>query len=157
MTEAAAAGGRQTPPKRASGPADTANMLQRSAPCLVALALVLAGCTDAELNIQDKPIKILSDEQGIGRPAGPGDVVTISYRVLLPDGSELLSASSYGFELGADSVIGGVDDAVTGMQVRGRRIVECPPHSHWGIGVYGKGAVPADTVLTFHIELLDID
>ncbi len=125
--------------------------------CLVVLALVLAGCADPDLNIQGEPITILSDDPGIGRAAEPGDVVTISYRALLPDGSELLSASSYVFELGADAVISGVDEAVTGMQVQGRRVVECPPDKHWGVGAYGKGAVPADTLLTFQIELLDIE
>ncbi len=132
-------------------------MLQRSAPCLLVLAVVLAGCRDPEINIQDSPVKILSDVQGMGRPAKPGDVVTISYRALLPDGSELLSAPSYVFELGSDSVISGVDEAVMGMQRQGRRVVECPPFQHWGVTAYGEGAVPADTVLTFQIELLDIE
>ncbi len=132
-------------------------MLQRSAPCLVVLAVVLAGCADPDLNIQEAPIKVLSDVPGMGRAAEPGDLVTIKYRALLPDGSELLKSSSYRFELGAHAVIAGVEDAVTGMQVQGRRVVECPPDKHWGVGAYGKGAVPADTLLTFQIELLDIE
>ena len=132
-------------------------MLQRSAPCLVVLALVLAGCTDPDLNLQQAPIKILSDVPGIGRAAEPGDLVTIKYRALLPDGSELLKASSYRFELGAEAVIAGVEQAVTGMQVQGRRVVECPPHQHWGVKAWGKGAVPADSPLTFQIELLEIE
>ncbi len=132
-------------------------MLQRLAPCLVVLALVLAGCADPDLNIQQVPITVLSDVPGIGRPAEAGDLVTIKYRALLPDGSELLSASRYRFELGADAVIVGVDEAVTGMQVQGRRVVECPPHKHWGARAYANGAVPADTPLTIQIELLDID
>ncbi len=132
-------------------------MLQRSAPCLVVLALVLAGCADPDLNIQEAPIEILSDVPGIGRAAEPGDLVTIKYRALLPDGSELLSASRFRCELGAGAVIAGVEDAVTGMQVQGRRVVKCPPGKHWAVGAYGKGAVPANTSLTFHIELLDIE
>ncbi|MHC4106718.1 MAG: FKBP-type peptidyl-prolyl cis-trans isomerase [Planctomycetota bacterium] len=132
-------------------------MLQRSAPCLVVLALVLAGCSDPDLNVQEAPIKILSDVPGTGWAAEPGDLVTISYRALLPDGSELLSASSYQFELGADAVIIGVDEAVTGMQVQGRRVVKCPPHKHWGAKAYAGGAVPADTPLTLQIELLAIE
>ncbi len=125
--------------------------------CLVVLALVLAGCADPDLNIQGEPITIFSDDPGIGRAAEPGDVVTIKYRALLPDGSELLSASRFRFELGAGAVIAGVDDAVTGMQVQGRRVVNCPPHTHWGVKAWGEEAVPADTSLTFHIELLDIE
>ena len=132
-------------------------MLHRSAPCLVVLAVVLAGCTDRTPNIKEAPIKILSDVQGTGREAVPGDLVTISYRALLPDGSELLSASRYRFELGADAVIIGVDEAVTGMQIQGRRVVECPPHKHWGARAYANGAVPADTPLTIQVELLAID
>ncbi len=132
-------------------------MLQWIAPCLVVLALVLAGCADPDLNIQEVPIKILSDVPGIGRAAEPGDLVTIKYRALLPDGSELLKSSSYRFELGAHAVIAGVEDAVTGMQVRGRRVVNCPPHTHWGVKAWGEEAIPADTSLTFHIELLDIE
>ena len=94
---------------------------------------------------------------GVGRPAIENDLVTINYRVLTSDGREVLSEHGYRFIVGTGSVIEGVDDAVRGMRVTGRRTVACPPHRHWGRDGYGDKDVPANAMLTIHIELQAID
>jgi len=100
---------------------------------------------------------VVSETVGKGRRAKEGDVVTIAYRAALPDGSTLLEDDEFVFRLGAEAVIAGVDEGVAGMRTGGKRVVECPPHKHWGRAGYGNGAVPPDTPLTLYLRLLDID
>ena len=101
--------------------------------------------------------KLIDDEDRIIRPATDGDLVTIKYRLSTPQGKLILKDDEYRFILGSDSVISGVDEAVTGMSLRGERVVDCPPHKHWGRPGYGDGAVPPDTNLIIEVELLRIE
>ncbi len=121
------------------------------------VAVIAAGCGQINVNMEAAPIRIISDKPGMGRAAKNGDVVTIHYRVLLPDGRQVLQQRDYQFELGAGTVIAGIDETVLGMRVRGERIVECPPHKHWGRDGYGNGAIPPNVYLTFEIQMEQID
>ncbi len=125
---------------------------------ILALAVAgrLAGCGAVDPTVSETPVKTLSEKVGFGHAAVAGDLVTISYRVLLPDGREVLSDRHYSFELRRGAVIAGIDDAVEGMRRGGKRVVECPPQKHWGRAGYGKGAIPPNTTLTIHIELLTV-
>ncbi len=123
---------------------------------LAALAL-LTGCEPPEVSVKQTPIRVLSDTVGIGRPAHAGNLVTINYRITLPDGREVLRHRDYRFELGRSTVITAIDEAVVGMREHGRRIVECPPNKHWGRAGYGNGAIPPNATLTINIELVEID
>src|SRR5690606_23175258 len=95
------------------------------------IAAVLWGCDSPVISLSEPPVTVQSETGGSGRPAKDGDMVVIDYRVLLPDGQQVLAATNYQFMLGQGAVIGGVDDAVLGMKAGGRRIVNCPPHRHW--------------------------
>ncbi len=121
------------------------------------VAVIAAGCGQFSITVEEVPIQIISDTPGMGRPAKNGDVVTIHYRVLLPDGRQVVQHRDYRFELGAGTVIAGIDEAVLGMRVRGERVVECPPHKHWGSQGYGNGAIPPNTRLIFEIQMEQID
>ncbi len=123
----------------------------------VLVALVAAGCGQVSISVQAAPIKTISDVPGMGRAAKNGDMVTIHYRVLLPDGRQVLQQRDYRFELGAGTVIAVIDEAVVGMRVRGKRIVESPPYKHWGRAGYGNGAIPPNTYLTFELQMEQID
>jgi peptidylprolyl isomerase len=122
------------------------------------LLLLLPACRPPQdPTVRSTPVKVVSDSEGVGRPAVDGDTVTIDYRIFLENGREVLSDTEYRFILGTGSVIGGIDDAVQGMRITGRRKILCPPHRHWGRGQYGNGAIPADETLTIEIELDSID
>jgi peptidylprolyl isomerase len=122
------------------------------------LLLLLPACRPPQdPTVRSTPVKVVSDSEGVGRPAVDGDTVTIDYRIFLENGREVLSDTEYRFILGTGSVIGGIDDAVQGMRITGRRKILCPPHRHWGRGQYGNGAIPADEMLTIEIELDSID
>lgn len=124
---------------------------------LLCLSGTQAGCDPINPTVREMPISYISETAGIGRPAKAGDIVTIKYRLTLPDGSEVLSDDEHRFQLATGSVIAGIDDAVLGMKKRGTRVIDCPPQKHWGRGGYGNGAIPPDTHLIIHIEVLDID
>jgi FKBP-type peptidyl-prolyl cis-trans isomerase FkpA len=123
----------------------------------LALLAPLPGCEPADPTVKDTPIAVTSETVGVGRPAMVDDLVTINYRILTEDGREVLSEDGYRFIVGTGSVIEGVDDAVRGMRVSGTRQISCPPHRHWGRGGYGAEDVPANSMLTIHIELQAID
>ena len=127
-----------------------------AAAALMALMLPL-GCNPPDVTVEESPIKITGETIGRGPEAQVDDVVCIDYRVLLPDGSELLKDQDFCFTLGAGAVIAGIDDAIPGMRVGGKRVVKCPPHKHWGSAGYGGGTVPPNTTLTLHIRLVSVD
>jgi len=123
---------------------------------MAVVVLMLSGCDTPVISLQAPPVKITSEQQGVGREAKPGDVVTIDYRIALPDGRVIMEASSYQFVLGRGSVIEGVDEAVMGMRSGGQRVVSCPPHKHWGRQGTNDGKIPANTTLTINIRLLSL-
>ncbi len=124
---------------------------------MLGLLVLLVSCGQIDVSVHETPIKVISDSPGYGRVAEKNDLVTIKFRALLPNGGEVLSDNAYPFQLGAGTVISGLEEAVGGMRVRGKRIVECPPQKHWGRPGYGDGAIPPNTTLTIHVELLKIE
>ncbi len=120
---------------------------------VIILVGMMVGCDDRTVSVSETPLKILKEKSGAGRVAAAGDLVTISYRLEFPDGKVLLKDDDYSFELGANAVIKGIDEAVTGMQVGGMREVVIPPQKHWGRNGYAKGKVPPNTILTLRVKL----
>lgn len=115
---------------------------------------------------------------GTGKPAERGALITAHYAGYLPDGTIFDSSHSRGqpFEtvIGTGRVIKGWDIGVLGsdyaqkigydsqiaepslapMQVGGKRKLIVPSHLAYGERQIGK--IPANSVLTFEIELLDV-
>ncbi|MCZ6836178.1 MAG: FKBP-type peptidyl-prolyl cis-trans isomerase [Planctomycetota bacterium] len=119
---------------------------------IVLTLMSLSGCVNPDINIEETPINVVSDSPGRGRMAVDGRIVYIDYKVLMPNGDEVLSHKDWRFVLGKGSVVEGMDDAVKGMRPGGVRVVKCPPHKHWGRNGYGK-KIPPNTTLTFDIKL----
>ena len=130
-------------------------MLPRALLAALCIAAINVGCDRAAINITDPPITVQAESGGTGRQSRDGDLVVIDYRISLPDGTKLLEASNYQFILGEGSVISGIDETVRGMQSGGRRVVQCPPHLHWGRQGYAD-VVPPNTVLTLDVRLKSI-
>lgn len=124
--------------------------------CLLA-ALILFGCEDRTIGFRSNRIPIISETVGTGRLAEPGKAVTIAYTVTRPDGEVILTARDYRFTLSGGGVITGVNDAVEGMRVGGRRVVRCPPEKHWGRAGYADGKIPPNTILTIDVQLLRVE
>ncbi|HOX91964.1 MAG TPA: peptidylprolyl isomerase [Spirochaetales bacterium] len=103
-------------------------------------------------------IKFISLKAGDGYKPRPGSRVSVLYTLFTHDGKKLDSTADRGnqpfqFVLGAGQVVAGFDAAVADMSYGEKRVVILPPEM-----AYGKqgvpGAIPADAVLIFEIELV---
>ena len=148
---------RNSPPKRPPDPADFPDMRWLLTLTAIMAAALAVGCDGRNVHVSATPLEIVSETPGRGREAHPGDIVTIDYRVILMDGKTLLAEKDFVFELGAGSVVDGINEAVTGMRVGGKRLVDCPPHKHWGSAGYGDGLVPPRSHLLFDLKLKAVD
>jgi FK506-binding nuclear protein len=124
---------------------------------LAIIVLLLGGCHDRSVNIEETPIKIVSDEPGRGRVAVNGRVVNIDYEVTMPNGDVLMRHKDWTFALGAGAVVLGMEEGVLGMRPGGRRVIECPAHKHWGRNGYADGLIPPNTTLLFHVKMNRVD
>lgn len=102
-----------------------------------------------------------SDEViGTGETPKPGDLVSVHYTGWLDDGTKFDSSHDRGqpfqFALGAGRVIQGWDEGVASMRVGGKRKLIIPPELAYGDREVGNGLIPANSRLTFEVELLDI-
>ncbi len=106
--------------------------------------------------LEEAKVVSLDKKLGTGAgPAGPGDVVTVSYIGTLEDGSEFDRASSFTFRLSAGEVIKGWDIGIQGMCVGGKRQLSVP--SKLGYGKRGAGKdIPPNSDLSFVVTLKGI-
>jgi FKBP-type peptidyl-prolyl cis-trans isomerase len=93
---------------------------------------------------------------GDGTIAKSGDNVTVNYIGWLADGTKFDSSldSTFGFTLGAKQVIAGWDEGVVGMRINGTRLLVIPPAL--GYGSTANGSIPANSTLTFEVQLVTI-
>ena len=127
---------------------------------LIVAALLLTGCDNrVNVAINPTPVKIVAEQVGRGRPVQHGDLATISYRLMLPNGKELLHDSEFKFlvDTKRPTVIQGINDTVIGMRIGGTRTIDCPPRLHWGRLGSGDGKIPANTNLIIRIKLLALE
>ncbi|MCZ7575061.1 MAG: FKBP-type peptidyl-prolyl cis-trans isomerase [Ardenticatenaceae bacterium] len=97
---------------------------------------------------------------GTGAMPQPGDVVSVHYTGWLDNGTKFDSSRDRGqpfqFKLGTGQVIKGWDEGVASMRVGGKRKLIIPPELAYGDQEVGNGLIPANSRLTFDIELLGI-
>lgn len=95
---------------------------------------------------------------GEGREAKAGDKIAVHYTGKLDDGtvfdSSLTRKKAIAFVLGQGQVIKGWDQGIAGMKVGGLRRLTIP--SELAYGPRAKGKIPADSRLTFTVELMSI-
>jgi FKBP-type peptidyl-prolyl cis-trans isomerase FkpA len=103
-------------------------------------------------------LEIVDTTVGTGATAVAGDTVTVNYVGTLTNGTKFDSSydrgQPYTFKLGANQVIAGFDQGVTGMRVGGKRKVTIPPSL--GYGINPNGPIPGNSTLIFDIELMSI-
>ena len=127
---------------------------------LIVAALLLTSCDNrVNVAIEPTPVKIVAENAGRGQLAQQGDLATISYRLMLPNGKELLHDSEFRFlvDTKQPTVIQGINDTVVGMRVGGTRTIDCPPRLHWGRIGSGDGKIPPNTNLIIRIKLLALE
>lgn len=116
---------------------------------LIVTALLLAPFSGLQ-------VKVL--RPGIGYGAAKGDVLTMLYRGTLKDGKvfdENSKKPPFAFRLGAGQVIKGWDQGLIGAKRGSKLHLTIPPEL--GYGAQAVGPIPANSTLTFEVEVLRID
>jgi FKBP-type peptidyl-prolyl cis-trans isomerase len=92
---------------------------------------------------------------GTGTIAKKGDSVTIRYDLTLNKGESIQLRQVVSFVVGKRCVIAGLEYGVQGMRVGGKRIIRVSPH----LGYRDEGLdglIPANAVLVFDVEMLEV-
>ncbi len=104
-------------------------------------------------------LKYIDEKVGTGKTAKKGDTVEVHYTGWLKDGKKFDSSRDRGkpfsFKLGAGRVIKGWDEGVQGMKEGGIRKLIIPANLAYGDRAVG-GVIPANSELTFEVELLKV-
>jgi FKBP-type peptidyl-prolyl cis-trans isomerase len=105
-----------------------------------------------------KDLQITDITVGTGAEAVAGKKISVNYVGTLADGTKFDSSydrnQPFEFTLGAGQVIAGWDQGVAGMKVGGKRKLVIPPSL--GYGSQANGSIPANSTLTFEVELLAV-
>ncbi len=102
-------------------------------------------------------VEITDSVVGKGAEAVAGKSVTVNYTGTLKDGTKFDSSigrEPFVFNLGSGQVIKGWEQGIPGMKVGGKRKLVIPPELAYGANTVG--AIPANSTLTFEVELLDV-
>ena len=100
-------------------------------------------------------IDLESDQPGNGALAERGKTVVIRYDGYLHRGDAFQRHEVTEFILGKRHVIAGLEYGIEGMRVGGRRRFRAAPHLCYGEkGV--EGTIPANALLTFDVELVEV-
>ena len=91
---------------------------------------------------------------GEGAIAADRSRVTVAYRGLLANGTQVDSSAGFTFKMGSGQVIKGWQVGLKGMRAGGARILVIPPHL--GYGWKEVGAVPPNSMLLFRVQLVTV-
>lgn len=114
------------------------------------------GVTDCQLNDE---LQIIDLQEGTGKAAVKGALITTQYTGTLEDGTVFDSSWERGkpFQcvIGTGRVIKGWDVGLMGMKVGGKRALKVPAHLAYGERSMGA-LIKSHSNLTFEIELLEV-
>ena len=98
------------------------------------------------------------EKKGSGKNAKAGDVVSVHYSGFLTDGTKFDSSLDRGqpieFPLGQGKVIKGWDEGISLLNIGAKATLIIPPNL--GYGSRAMGPIPANSILIFEVELVDI-
>ncbi len=97
---------------------------------------------------------------GTGAAAGTGSRAYVYYSAWLTDGTQFDSAWPPEKEpilvwIGSGNTVAGFAEGTRGMQVGGKRLIVVPPALGYGNRVVGP--IPANSILVFEIELVEVE
>ena len=100
-------------------------------------------------------IKLLSETKGTGNPVKRGDTVKIRLNGWLNQGEQIQTNYVGEVVVGSRKILAGIDYSIEGMRRGGKRKVKISPHlGYRKVGVENR--IPANAVLVFEIEVLDV-
>jgi FKBP-type peptidyl-prolyl cis-trans isomerase FkpA len=132
---------------------------------ILVAVLSLAGCGGGGGGSSSGTVVVANPSQfsatdvvlGTGTEATTGKTATVTYTGWLYSDTATdhkgtqFDTGTFSFTLGANQVIAGFDQGVTGMKVGGKRTLLIP--SSLGYGASGKNAIPANAGLVFDVAL----
>jgi FKBP-type peptidyl-prolyl cis-trans isomerase FkpA len=139
-------------------------MLRIRAVLAIAALAAASACGSSMPAIPDQSSVAFSTTDltvGTGATAASGKTVTVTeagwlYSDTAVDhkGTQFDPGHSFNILMGANQVIPGFEQAVTGMQVGGLRRATIPPSLAYGTA--GNGPIPPNAALVFEIQLTDV-
>lgn len=132
----------------AGGPAPVIDDIPASA-INPALGINLAEYTRTPEGLFYKDVTV-----GEGTVADERSKVTVAYRGLIANGTQVDSSAGFTFKMGSGQVIKGWQIGLKGMHAGGARILVVPPHL--GYGWKEVGAVPSNSILLFRVQLIAV-
>lgn len=115
-----------------------------------ALALVKQG--------EEGVVDVTELKKGTGPVVKEGSKLTVKYVGKLPNGKQFDSTEEQGkpvtFTVGKGEVVDGLDAGVVGMREGGKRKIVIPPKLGFP---FGQGSVPANSVVIFEVEAVNVE
>jgi FKBP-type peptidyl-prolyl cis-trans isomerase FkpA len=114
------------------------------------LGVDLASMTKASEDLYTKDLTV-----GSGATVVNKQQLTVTYTGWLTNGTQFdsnVGGSPYPFQLGAGRVIPGWDEGLLGMRVGGERLLVIGSALAYGAG--GRGPIPPNSTLVFHVHVL---
>ena len=112
----------------------------------------------ADAKITDSGLRYIMLKEGTGDAPQSGDNVSVHYAGFLLDGTKFDASYDRGepitFPLGQGRVIKGWDEGISLLKVGGKAKFIIPPDL--GYGDRAMGLIPANSILIFEVELVDI-
>ncbi|MCX6736715.1 MAG: FKBP-type peptidyl-prolyl cis-trans isomerase [Candidatus Parcubacteria bacterium] len=103
-------------------------------------------------------LQITDLRAGTGEAVKAGDRISVNYLGTFENGQKFDSSydrnAPFQFNLGKGEVIAGWDQGLVDMKVGGKRKLVIPPEL--GYGSTTRGSIPANSVLIFEVELLEV-
>jgi len=100
-------------------------------------------------------IKLLEEVEGVGERIKNGDSVEIKLNGWLSEGEQIQKDHIEKLKLGSRRIIPGIEYAIEGMKINGKRKVKISPH----LGYKEKGVeglIPPNALLIYEIEVLSV-
>jgi peptidylprolyl isomerase len=134
-------------------------------PLIAALSLAACGAGTPPVSTADQGGNLITTPSGLkyedlvvgaGVSPAPTDLVTVHYTGTLQDGTVFDASRMHGGPVSfpLNGVIKGWTEGVGSMKVGGTRKLVIPPEL--GYGSRAQGSIPANSTLTFIVELLDV-
>jgi len=107
-----------------------------------------------------KSLDFSDTKTGDGIVAEPGKTLTVNYTGKIRENGDVFDSSydrgqPFTFVLGGKQVIEGWEQGLIGMKEGGKRTLQIP--ASLGYGAQANGPIPANSDLTFEIELIKVD
>ena len=108
----------------------------------------------------DSGLMYTIEKEGSGQKANSGDLVSVHYSGYLVDGTKFDSSYDRGtpidFVLGEGRVIKGWDEGIALLKVGSKAKFIIPPDLGYGSRDVGNGLIPANSILIFYVELMEV-